>query len=62
MVKRKIIWSPDANLDFLSILEYFQKRNGSKTYSKITVGAAHGKDEKTLWQPRRACPAMRGVE
>jgi plasmid stabilization system protein ParE len=34
MVKRKIIWSPDANLDFLAILEYFQKRNGSKTYSR----------------------------
>jgi len=34
MVKRKIIWSPDANLDFLTILEYFQKRNESKPYSK----------------------------
>ena len=34
MVKRKIIWSPDANLDFFTILEYFQKRNGSKTYSR----------------------------
>jgi plasmid stabilization system protein ParE len=34
MVKRKIIWSSDANLDFLAILEYFQKHNGSKTYSK----------------------------
>jgi plasmid stabilization system protein ParE len=34
MAKRKIIWSPDANLDFLAILEYFQKRNGSKTYSR----------------------------
>ena len=34
MVKRKIIWLPDANLDLLSILEYFQKRNGSKTYSR----------------------------
>jgi toxin YoeB len=34
MVKRKIIWSPDANLDFLAILEYFQKRNRSKTYSR----------------------------
>jgi toxin YoeB len=34
MVKRKIIWAPDANLDLLKILEYFQKRNGSKTYSR----------------------------
>jgi toxin YoeB len=34
MAKRKIIWSPDANLDMLNILEYFYKRNGTKTYSK----------------------------
>jgi plasmid stabilization system protein ParE len=34
MAKRKIIWSPDANLDMLNILEYFYKRNGTKTYGK----------------------------
>ena len=34
MVKRKIIWAPRANLDLLNILEYFHKRNGSKTYSR----------------------------
>ena len=34
MAKRKIIWSPDANLDMLNILEYFYKRNRTKTYSK----------------------------
>ncbi len=34
MVKRKIIWSPDANLDFYNILEFFHKRNGNKIYSK----------------------------
>lgn len=34
MAQRKIIWSSDANHDFLSILEYFHKRNGNKTYSK----------------------------
>jgi len=34
MVKRKIIWSPDANLDFYNILEYYHKRNGNKTYSR----------------------------
>ena len=34
MVKRKIIWAPEANLDLLKILEYFHKRNGSKTYSR----------------------------
>jgi plasmid stabilization system protein ParE len=34
MVKRKIIWSPGANLDFLKILEFFKKRNETKAYSK----------------------------
>ena len=33
MVKRKIIWSPDANLEFNNILEFYYKRNGNKTYS-----------------------------
>ena len=33
MAKRKIIWSNRAKLDLLKILEYFFKRNGSKTYS-----------------------------
>lgn len=34
MAKRKIIWSLKAKFDLLTILEYFYKRNGSKTYSK----------------------------
>ena len=34
MAKRKIIWSPKAKIDLLFILEFFHKRNGSKTYSK----------------------------
>ena len=33
MVKRKIIWSPRAKSDLISILDYYFKRNGSKTYS-----------------------------
>jgi plasmid stabilization system protein ParE len=33
MAKRKIVWSPDAEIDLLKILEYFFIRNGSKTYS-----------------------------
>jgi toxin YoeB len=33
MVKRKIIWSPRAKSDLFSILDYYFKRNGSKTYS-----------------------------
>jgi toxin YoeB len=33
MAKRKIVWSPNAEIDLLEILEYFYIRNGSKTYS-----------------------------
>jgi plasmid stabilization system protein ParE len=34
MVKRKIIWSPKAKSDLLQILDFFFKRNGTKSYSK----------------------------
>jgi plasmid stabilization system protein ParE len=34
MVKRKIKWSPRAKLDLLEILDFYYKRNGTKTYSK----------------------------
>lgn len=33
MVKRKIIWSPRAKLDLVSILDFYITRNGTKTYS-----------------------------
>jgi len=34
MVKRKIEWSSQAKTDLSRILEFFNIRNGSKTYSK----------------------------
>ena len=34
MAKRKIIWSSRAKLDLFEILDYYYKRNGTKTYSK----------------------------
>jgi len=34
MVKRKIIWSPKAKLDLFELLDFYYKRNGTKTYSK----------------------------
>lgn len=34
MVERKIIWSARAKLDLFTILDYYYKRNGNKTYSK----------------------------
>jgi toxin YoeB len=33
MVKRKIIWSPRAKNDLFKILDFYYKRNGTKTYS-----------------------------
>ena len=34
MVKRKINWSHRAKLDLLEILDFYYKRNGTKTFSK----------------------------
>jgi len=33
MVKRKIIWSSRAKLDLVTILDFYYRRNGTKTYS-----------------------------
>jgi toxin YoeB len=33
MVKRKIIWSSRAKSDLVNILDFYYKRNGTKTYS-----------------------------
>ena len=33
MAKQRIIWSPRAKLDLFVILDFYFKRNGSKTYS-----------------------------
>ncbi len=34
MVKRKVIWSTKAKFDLFRILDFYYKRNGTKTYSK----------------------------
>lgn len=33
MVKGKIIWSPRAKSDLFEVLDFYFKRNGTKTYS-----------------------------
>lgn len=33
MARQRIIWSPRAKLDLFEILDFYYKRNGSKTYS-----------------------------
>ncbi|NEW84763.1 MAG: type II toxin-antitoxin system RelE/ParE family toxin [Mariniphaga sp.] len=34
MVKRKIVWSPRSKHDLYKILDFYYKRNGTKTYSR----------------------------
>jgi plasmid stabilization system protein ParE len=34
MAQRKIIWSAAAKFDLSAILDFYYKRNGTKTYSK----------------------------
>lgn len=37
MVKRNVIWTRTADLQFVGILEYWVKRNKSNTYSKKLI-------------------------
>lgn len=37
MAKRNVIWTRTADIQFVGILEYWVKRNGSNTYSKKLV-------------------------
>ena len=34
MAKRKIVWSPEAKIEFIEILEYYLERNQSIEYSE----------------------------
>jgi len=34
MFKRELIWSPQAKIELLEILEFYKKRNGNATYSR----------------------------
>ena len=47
MVRRKIIWSDRARHDLFEILDFFYKRNGSKTYS-IKLNSAVRKSVRFL--------------
>ncbi|MCD4679533.1 MAG: type II toxin-antitoxin system RelE/ParE family toxin [Bacteroidales bacterium] len=34
MAKRKIIWSPEAKIEFIEILDFYYQRNGNTVFSK----------------------------
>lgn len=37
MAKRKIIWSPEAKIEFLEILDFYYQRNSNTVYSKKLI-------------------------
>jgi len=37
MAKQRIIWSSQAKLDLFKILDFYYKRNGTKTHSKNLI-------------------------
>ena len=37
MVKRKVIWSPRAKIDLLTILDFYFRRNGTKSIVKNSM-------------------------
>ena len=38
MAQRRIIWSKEAQNDFIATLSFYAERNGSKTYSEKLAG------------------------
>ena len=42
MAKRKIIWSSRARSDIFNILDFYYKRNGTKTYSNKLNASIRG--------------------
>lgn len=51
MAQKSIIWSKEAQDDFLSTLEFYAERNGSKTYSEKLAGEIQTAIEKLKEHP-----------
>ena len=51
MAQRKIIWSKEAQNDFLAALSFYAERNGTKTYSKKLAGEVYEAIEKLREHP-----------
>lgn len=53
---QKIIWSKEAQDDFLATLAFYAERNGSKTYSEKLATQIQEATEKLLEFPRLGRP------
>ncbi|MCB9201429.1 MAG: type II toxin-antitoxin system RelE/ParE family toxin [Flavobacteriales bacterium] len=51
MVKRDVIWTRTADIQFVGILEYWVKRNNSKTYSKKLVKLVSKRTKQIAKEP-----------
>jgi hypothetical protein len=51
MVKRNVIWTRTADLQFVGILEYWVKRNKSNTYSKKLLQLVSERTREIAEQP-----------
>ena len=51
MVKRNVIWTRTADLQFVGILEYWVKRNKSNTFSKKLVKLVFERTEQISKKP-----------
>jgi|TARA_R110000850_G_scaffold16697_1_gene51663 hypothetical protein len=51
MVKRSVIWTKTADIQFVGILEYWVKRNKSNTYSKKLITLVSKRTEQIAKNP-----------
>ncbi len=51
MVKRNVVWTKTADLQFVGILEYWVKRNKSNSYSKRLVGLVSERTRQIAKEP-----------
>ena len=65
MVRRKIIWSNKAKISLYEILEFFNKRNKSKLYSRKLYKSFHSQVKRLSNQPEigieTEMPDIRGL-
>lgn len=51
MVKRNVVWTRTADLQFVGILEYWSKRNKSSSYSKKLVKLVSDRTKQIAEKP-----------
>lgn len=51
MVKRNVVWTRTADIQFIGVLEYWVKRNKSNTYSKKLLQLVTNRTSQIAQQP-----------